>query len=86
MSKEEEVIKLGKVVSRKVHDIMRWPFQIIFYDERGKRVFTDYVAYLDMAIALVIDYPKVLERRGKKVPKIALIVERKVVDSRILEE
>jgi len=81
-----KVTDLEKVKNRKEYDITAWPYQIIFYDEKGRRIFTDYVAHLPMATALVKDYPRLARKRGKKVPKIALIVERKVIESQILEE
>lgn len=83
MSGREELLE------RKMRDIERWPIQVIFYDEKGRRVFTDYLGidYDDPELAkTILESMGRRTFRGGKKAVVAIAVRREVLAGAVLKE
>ena len=76
-------------MKRKMYDINLWPTQLIFYDRRGRRFFTDYLHFKVDKSSSTENILRTIGRRIKrpdKKPVIGIAVIRKAIIGVILEE
>jgi len=73
---------MDEVLERKLCDVEDWRTQIIFYDERGRRVFTDYLPFPvseERVREIVEDIKRRLPFPKSVKAKYAVVIERRLV-------
>ena len=80
---------MDRVLERKLRDAEHWRTQIIFYDERGRRVFTDYLSLPvseEQARNIVEDLKRYIPSHKVLRVKYAIVIERRLVGGFKLED
>jgi len=80
-------MNLRELIERKKRDIQHDRYQIVIYDEKGRRVFTDYILVKPTPEDLMryYEYMKRFNPEKMRKAKVIIVIERKFVNGVILE-
>jgi len=77
---------LERIRDNKVNEIEKWGIQVVLYDSRGNRLYTDYFTsnvHPEFAIKVAVSTYE-SKKPGRK-PAIAIVIRRRYIASKILE-
>jgi len=69
------------LLKHKIYDIRMWPIQVVLYDEKGRRLMTEYCPYEDDIPALIRYLKEWLEKQRRKRPAMFIAISREVVSA-----
>jgi len=72
---------MERLLAHKIYDIREWPIQVVLYDEKGRRLISEYCPHEDDIPALIRYLKERLKGQGRKKPAMFIAISREVVST-----